>query len=102
VFRVDDGAVETPVVKPQEPVNGESHETKQERLARIKNTSDAKNVFLEGRLVHRTEPDIKTHTSYLVFATLPMEWSEADEAKALAKWGTAPKKAVDGEVGKEN
>jgi len=102
VFRVDDGAVETPVVKHQEPVNGEPHETKQERLARIKKTSDAKNVFLEGRLVHRTEPDIKTHTSYLVFATLPMEWSEADEAKALANWGTAPKKAVDGEVGKEN
>ncbi|KUJ17831.1 tRNA methyltransferase complex GCD14 subunit [Mollisia scopiformis] len=43
-------------------------------------------VYKEGRLVHRTEPEIKAHTSYLVFAILPREWSEEDERKAREKW----------------
>ncbi|KAF8849636.1 tRNA methyltransferase complex GCD14 subunit [Acephala macrosclerotiorum] len=43
-------------------------------------------VYKEGRLVHRTEPEVKTHTSYLVFAILPIEWSEEDERKAREKW----------------
>ncbi|KIW71428.1 hypothetical protein PV04_03597 [Phialophora macrospora] len=43
--------------------------------------------FNEGRLVHRTEPDLKTHTSYLVFAILPRAWSDEDEAAAQEKWG---------------
>lgn len=38
----------------------------------------------EGQLVHRSEPDLKTHTSYLVFAILPREWTEEDEEKAKA------------------
>ncbi|KEF61898.1 uncharacterized protein A1O9_03470 [Exophiala aquamarina CBS 119918] len=42
--------------------------------------------FDGGRLIHRTEPDLKTHTSYLVFAVLPRSWSEEDEAEAQAKW----------------
>lgn len=42
--------------------------------------------YKEGRLVHRTETELKTHTSYLVFAVLPQEWSEADEALAKEKW----------------
>jgi tRNA (adenine57-N1/adenine58-N1)-methyltransferase len=36
--------------------------------------------------VHRTEPEVKTHTSYLVFAVLPQEWTAEDEAKAREKW----------------
>lgn len=43
-------------------------------------------VYKEGRLVHRTEPEVKTHTSYLVFAILPIEWSDDDEMKAKEKW----------------
>jgi tRNA (adenine57-N1/adenine58-N1)-methyltransferase len=43
-------------------------------------------VYKEGRLVHRTEPEVKTHTSYLVFAVLPREWSEDDERRAREKW----------------
>lgn len=39
-----------------------------------------------GRLVHRTESEIKTHTSYLVFAILPRDWSEEDEQKCRQKW----------------
>lgn len=42
--------------------------------------------FNGGRLIHRTEPDLKTHTSYLVFAILPRSWSEEDEIAAQAKW----------------
>ncbi|KAJ5182882.1 tRNA (adenine(58)-N(1))-methyltransferase catalytic subunit trm61 [Penicillium capsulatum] len=39
-----------------------------------------------GRLVHRTEPEIKQHTSYLVFALLPRDWSEEDEQRCREKW----------------
>lgn len=42
--------------------------------------------WLHGRLVHRPEAEIKTHTSYLVFAILPREWSDDQEEAALAKW----------------
>lgn len=38
------------------------------------------------RVVHRPEADLKTHTSYLVFAILPQEWSQEDEDKAFLKW----------------
>jgi tRNA (adenine57-N1/adenine58-N1)-methyltransferase len=52
-----------------------------------------------GRLVHRTESEIKTHTSYLVFAILPRDWSEEDEQKCRQKWPSdkveeEPKKAT--------
>lgn len=43
-------------------------------------------IYKEGRLVHRAEPEVKTHTSYLVFAILPMEWTDEDEAKARETW----------------
>lgn len=42
--------------------------------------------FNGGKLIHRTQPDLKTHTSYLTFAVLPRSWSEDDEAAAQAKW----------------
>jgi tRNA (adenine57-N1/adenine58-N1)-methyltransferase catalytic subunit len=54
--------------------------------------------YNEGKIVHRTEPEIKTHTSYLVFAILPRMWTEADEAEMQAMYSsnvkissTAPK-----------
>lgn len=43
-------------------------------------------LFREGVLVHRPEPEIKTHTSYLVFAVLPLQWAEAEEMAARRKW----------------
>lgn len=43
-------------------------------------------LYRQGRLVHRSEPDLKTHTSYLVFAVLPREWTEEDEQKCREKW----------------
>ena len=38
--------------------------------------------------MHRSEPELKTHTSYLVFAVLPRAWSEEDEEIARANWAT--------------
>ncbi|RAL12767.1 tRNA 1-methyladenosine methyltransferase subunit GCD14 [Aspergillus homomorphus CBS 101889] len=43
-------------------------------------------LYQQGRLVHRTEDNLKTHTSYLVFAVLPRDWTEEDEQKCREKW----------------
>ncbi|KAF6804293.1 tRNA (adenine(58)-N(1))-methyltransferase catalytic subunit trm61 [Colletotrichum musicola] len=57
--------------------------------------------WLQGRVIHRAEPELKTHTSYLVFAVLPREWSEEDEAAAAAKWPCGSEKGVIGAKDKE-
>jgi tRNA (adenine57-N1/adenine58-N1)-methyltransferase len=66
-----------------------SIETKKERLDRIKQEDKDRKVWREGKLVHKTEPELKTHTSYLTFAMLPQAWSQEDEAKAMEKWFNA-------------
>ncbi|PYH80215.1 tRNA methyltransferase complex GCD14 subunit [Aspergillus uvarum CBS 121591] len=43
-------------------------------------------LYKQGRLVHRTEDNLKTHTSYLVFAVLPREWTAEDERNCRDKW----------------
>lgn len=53
-------------------------------------------TYEQGRLVHRTEPEVKQHTSYLVFALLPRDWSEEDEQKCREKW---PSDKLDETVG---
>lgn len=60
--------------------------TKQERLEKIKKDQEGRKLYKEGNLTHRTEPEVKTHTSYLVFATLPKSWSEEDEEACLERW----------------
>lgn len=60
--------------------------SKQERLEKIKREQEGRKLYKEGNLVHRTEPEVKTHTSYLVFATLPKAWSEQDETACLQRW----------------
>lgn len=57
-------------------------------------------VYKEGKLVHRTEPEVKTHTSYLVFAVLPQEWTEEDEMRAREQW-PATERASTGDRGGE-
>ncbi|KMU74760.1 hypothetical protein CISG_00690 [Coccidioides immitis RMSCC 3703] len=42
-----------------------------------------------GKVIHRSESELKTHTSYLVFAVLPCAWSEEDERKCREKWPSA-------------
>lgn len=60
--------------------------SKQQRLENIRNAMEGRKLYKEGRLIHKAEPEIKTHTSYLVFAVLPREWSEEDENLAQGKW----------------
>ncbi len=54
--------------------------------------------WVEGQLLARTEPELKTHTSYLVFATLPREWSDEAEAAALSRWPCGGEKGVIGSL----
>jgi tRNA (adenine57-N1/adenine58-N1)-methyltransferase len=60
--------------------------SKQQRLDNIKEALADRRIFKEGRLVHRSEPELKTHTSYLVFAILPQEWTEEDEEACRHRW----------------
>ena len=62
-----------------------SSPSKQQRLDSIKHALNTRKIYKEGRLVHRAEGELKTHTSYLVFAVLPREWTEADELQAQQK-----------------
>ncbi|KAL9612719.1 MAG: hypothetical protein Q9167_002710 [Letrouitia subvulpina] len=48
-------------------------------------SSGGKSVFDQGRLITRSEPELRTHTSYLTFAILPREWSAEDEEAARIK-----------------
>ena len=65
--------------------------SKQQRLADIRDAQANRKLFKEGRLIHRPEIELKTHTSYLVFAILPRKWTGEDEAKARQRW---PSKVV--------
>ncbi|MCJ1441013.1 MAG: tRNA (adenine-N(1)-)-methyltransferase catalytic subunit trm61 [Stictis urceolatum] len=56
--------------------------SRQERLRGIKEGLKGRELWREGRLVHRLEPEVKTHTSYLVFAVLPRVWGEEEERRA--------------------
>ena len=60
--------------------------SKQQRLENIRNALEGRKLYKEGRLVHKPEPELKTHTSYLVFAVLPREWTEEDELEAQRLW----------------
>jgi len=60
--------------------------SKQQRLENIRNAQEGRKLYKEGRLIHKTEPELKTHTSYLVIAILPRDWSEEDELEAQQQW----------------
>ncbi|CAK7266673.1 tRNA (adenine-N(1)-)-methyltransferase catalytic subunit trm61 [Sporothrix epigloea] len=57
--------------------------------------------WLEGRLASRVEPEVKTHTSYLVFAVLPRTWTAEDEAAAAARWPVGTEQTVIGAIKRE-
>lgn len=70
---------------------GKAEEKKSEKVnpnsrGKIIESLVEKKAYKEGRLVHKTEPEVRTHTSYLVFAILPQEWSEEEEMRARTKW----------------
>jgi len=52
---------------------------KQARAEMNKRELGQRKVWKEGVLCHRSEPELKTHTSYLVFAILPQTWPADDE-----------------------
>ncbi|KAK0615921.1 S-adenosyl-L-methionine-dependent methyltransferase [Bombardia bombarda] len=56
--------------------------------------------WMDGRLVTRGEPEIKTHTSYLVFAILPREWTKEDEEATAKKYPIGEEKQVVGNLDK--
>ena len=64
------------------------HVSKQQRLRNIRDAQADRKLYKEGTLIHRSEPELRTHTSYLVFAILPREWSAEDEKKAQEMWGS--------------
>lgn len=55
-------------------------ESKAARLERVRQQAEQKKLYKEGHLVHRTEPEVKTHTSYLLFAILPQAVPEDNES----------------------
>ena len=82
-------------VKPAgNPTSAPSDMSKQQRIEKNREVQEARKLFKEGRLVHKSEPDLKTHTSYLVFAVLPRDWTAADELQAQQRW---PSKVVTAE-----
>ncbi|KAK4561183.1 tRNA (adenine-N(1)-)-methyltransferase catalytic subunit trm61 [Recurvomyces mirabilis] len=66
--------------------SGRKVQSKADRLEKIKRDAEERKLYMEGNLVHRTESEVKTHTSYLVFATLPRAWSEDDERACAELW----------------
>ncbi|KAI1182110.1 tRNA methyltransferase complex GCD14 subunit [Nemania serpens] len=94
-----------------EDINGESnYEGQNESLGGdtnvMDNNADPRDAptvkpWAAGRLIHRTEPEIKTHTSYLVFAILPQEWSEEQEAAAFERWPCGKETKVIGSLDKQ-
>ena len=67
------------------PETDAAHLSRQQRLENRKSTASERDLFKEGRLLHRTEPELKTHTSYLVFAVLPRVWTKEDEENCRKK-----------------
>ncbi|KAG6040323.1 hypothetical protein E4U41_000920 [Claviceps citrina] len=57
--------------------------------------------WMQGSIVHRTENELKTHTSYLVFAILPRQWDDAAEEVAMAKWPCGQEKKTIGTLDKQ-
>ena len=78
----EDASLDSPI--PQQ------HISKQQRLANIRDAQEGRKLYKEGRLITKAEPELKTHTSYLVFAVLPRSWSENDEKAAQDACANGP------------
>ena len=96
-FYADDGAAGVTGGGATGPAAGAmSGLSKQQRLEKIREGLAERKVWKEGRLVCRAELELKTHTSYLVFAVLPMEWTEEDEERARERWGVGAEVGLGG------
>lgn len=93
----DDGDVEDDETPAAPMLNVNGNRTRQDAQIFGESSKDTSvKPFMQGQLVTRPEVDIKAHTSYLVFAILPREWTDEDEAAAAAKW---PVGKVQGVIG---
>lgn len=81
-----DGAVQEQMDVDDQEDNKKSNKSKPNGATPVRNDTVEDRFWSSFRVVHRPEAEIKTHTSYLVFAILPQEWNEEEEAEALAKW----------------
>ncbi|KAI1425839.1 S-adenosyl-L-methionine-dependent methyltransferase [Xylaria sp. FL1777] len=81
--------------------NNEGQNSDVDNMEKNTTSGDSIKPWMAGRLIHRTEAEIKTHTSYLVFALLPQEWSEEQEAAAFEKWPCGKESKVIGSLDKE-
>ena len=70
---------------PRQDAPFQQQESKQERLKAIRDAQEGRKLYNEGQLTTRNEPELKTHTSYLVFAVLPRQWTAEDESVAQMK-----------------
>ncbi|KAH0542293.1 hypothetical protein FGG08_003320 [Glutinoglossum americanum] len=77
-----------------DPVKTEESDAITPQTADSANGTSTRKPFKEGRLIHRPEPELKTHTSYLLFALLPQEWTLEEEALARSKWPIKPRTTV--------
>ncbi|KAJ4255629.1 tRNA (adenine-N(1)-)-methyltransferase catalytic subunit trm61 [Fusarium torreyae] len=66
-----------------------------------KDAEEDSKPWMYGKLYHRPETDLKTHTSYLTFAVLPREWTEEDEAAAWEKWPCGKEGGVIGSLNRQ-
>lgn len=95
-----------PATTDEQQMDIDSNKEDEKRAARDTNGNAAANEeaedkpWIHGRIVHRPEAEIKTHTSYLTFAILPQEWSEEDEAAAFAKWPCGKESRTIGNIDK--
>ncbi|KAK2880140.1 tRNA (adenine-N(1)-)-methyltransferase catalytic subunit trm61 [Arthroderma sp. PD_2] len=69
-----------------EPVKSERPTGSTPSRIRVERSKPILPTYKQGTLIHRPEPELKTHTSYLVFAILPCTWSEEDEKRCREKW----------------
>ncbi|GES64170.1 tRNA methyltransferase subunit GCD14 [Aspergillus terreus] len=83
-MKAQDAADEGEQVKTE--TEAEKGESEPVNAAETKSAESDLPSYAQGRLLHRSEMDLKTHTSYLVFAVLPREWSDEDERRCREKW----------------
>lgn len=62
-------------------IAGRKIQSKAKRLEKVKRDAENRKLYNGGHLVQRTEPEMKTHISYVGFATLLTEWSAENECR---------------------
>ncbi|KAL8664590.1 MAG: hypothetical protein Q9168_007873 [Polycauliona sp. 1 TL-2023] len=90
------GVTSRPRVEESAEEAADDYVSKQQRLQNIRDAQTDRKLYKEGRLVHRSEPELKTHTSYLVFAILPRAWTDDDERKVQKQYGAGSVRQVNG------